>query len=664
MSNWNKSQQTMKKTSLFLLLALALVLSSCDENEGSYAGADPQDGLLLSFSATGEPVTGVSVGADGTTLLEDGDRAVVCVPAAGTSSIYIYSTGTGTFTPETAPIDISGNQAYVCYPAEYFTAPSLPGGAISMTLPETLTALSAGTYGFDNPMAGLLDGSTLSAGTASVQLKNIGSVLRVNLTGADAESGTVSSLEFTSDVNISGTSTLTWNNGVPVLSSFDGAKTVTADCGDYDVTLSATPASFSFFLPAGVQTDLNFIINSADGSDSIPFGRKSALTTGRATLYEVDKTVTFFKEIVASEQSKYYTTAQKDFMYKLTPETAGMKVMLMDSKFYALGERVLSVKYVAESGAISGVKAGDTFLESGASVTMAWASEDPIDRPAVGKSDNPGEFGIHCFPGTYAGKFIVTTNRYTYEFTKSITLAAGELTDVTLDFAFPDAQPVRKVGIMGDSISTFDGALCNPEFGTYYPARDPNVGVAGKEDIAVDSKEKTWWWRLIYENMSYAELDANNSWTGSRVIREFKTGRFNKERMAAGFVDRVHEFIDPDIILIHGGTNDSFNNSPVGEYEWDLPIGQNNVATFRGAYIELIKKLQNDYEGVQLILVIGTHLTTNYAVSVEEIARYFGLPCVSFVGETVEQCTTSHPNARGFKVMADRIYETCKDYLP
>jgi len=353
-----------------------------------------------------------------------------------------------------------------------------------------------------------------------------------------------------------------------------------------------------------------------------------------------------------------------------------MKVLLADSKYYARGERVLSVRYTVDEGNISGVIAADgTVVESGKSVMMTWASAEPVERPVVGSVETPGEYGIHCFPGTYSGKFTVVTNRYTYEFTKAVTLEKGAVTSVTLDFAAPDVQPVRKVGVIGDSISTFDGELCNSEFAVYYPANDPNVGVAGKEDIAIDSKEKTWWWRIIYEKMTCGQLDANNSWSGSKVIHEFKNGRYNKKPMEAGFVDRAYEFVDPDIILIHGGTNDSNNDSPLGEYIWNLPVGQNDITTYRGAYVELIKKLQNRYEGVQIIIIVGDHLLTDYAESTIAIAEHFGLPYVDFataanadgqLGDPVNipKCKGSHPTAEGFTYMVNNIYETCKDYLP
>ena len=213
----------------------------------------------------------------------------------------------------------------------------------------------------------------------------------------------------------------------------------------------------------------------------------------------------------------------------------------------------------------------------------------------------------------------------------------------------------HRVGILGDSISTFEGVLCNSAYGPFYPKDDPNVGV--DPDLAVDRKEKTYWWRLIYEYMPNAELDANSSWGGTRVVHEVK------KDIGAGFVDRAYDFVNPDIIIIHGGTNDKNQSTPLGEYDWDVPVGEGDLSCFRSAYVQLVKMLQEKYEGVQLILLIGDTLTSGYENSIIEIARHFGLPYVDFVGASIPKCKGSHPTAQGMSIMAERIYNTCKDYL-
>ena len=366
--------------------------------------------------------------------------------------------------------------------------------------------------------------------------------------------------------------------------------------------------------------------------------------------------------VVPALQKKVYVESSKDLEGKINKFTSGLIVNLYDSKHFADNERILSVSYTAEAGDIVGFYFGGSFMGAGPKVTMEWASDDSIDRPVVGRRESPGQFGITCIPGEYKGKFTVVTSRYTYDFTKSITLKSGNISFVDLDFSAPDKQPTRKVGILGDSISTFDGALCNSNYHPFYPSRDPNVGKDAAK--AVDTKEKTYWWRLIYDYMEHGELDANSSWSGTCVIHEVKSGRKNNESIGAGFVDRAYDFVDPDIVVIHGGTNDTRQPSPLGTYDYDYPIEQLNDASFRSAYIKIIKMLQARYEGVQIIIIIGDCITASFESSIIEIANHFGIPYVDFVGVAVEKCSGSHPTAPAFDMMAKTIHDKMADYLP
>ncbi len=79
---------------------------------------------------------------------------------------------------------------------------------------------------------------------------------------------------------------------------------------------------------------------------------------------------------------------------------------------------------------------------------------------------------------------------------------------------------------------------------------------------------------------------------------------------------------------------------------------------------ELIKMIQNRYEGVQIIIIIGDRLSTDYEKATIAIAKHFGLPYVNFVGVTIDKCSGSHPTAPAFDKMASMIYEQCIDYLP
>lgn len=316
-----------------------------------------------------------------------------------------------------------------------------------------------------------------------------------------------------------------------------------------------------------------------------------------------------------------------------------IQVQLFDSKYYATDERVLSV----------------SFSGSGEGQNIEWAEADAALQPRIqhGKwKAEVMEFPVD--PGHFSGVFTVVTNRHTYTFSRVFETAQNKKEEVSLDFASPDKQPTRKVGVLGDSISTFKGAVCNASYSCFYPDDDPNVASGNSE--AVDSKQKTYWWILVNDLMKNGVLDANSSWSGKRVIHETSYG------LPAGLLDRVGDFTDPDIILIHGGTNDFNKSTPLGSYDYDLPVEQLDETCFRSAYIKMIKLLQERYEGVQLILIIGDMLSSDYSKSIMSIAAYYKLPYVTF--GKLSKCKGSHPDYSGMKTMAKEIYNKCKDYLP
>jgi hypothetical protein len=115
-------------------------------------------------------------------------------------------------------------------------------------------------------------------------------------------------------------------------------------------------------------------------------------------------------------------------------------------------------------------------------------------------------------------------------------------------------QPENKtrVSIIGDSISTFEGWLPDG-YVKFYPQTS---------NATVVSAAQTYWYKLIYKYMNNARLDMNISWSGTVVARSTDAEYLATDHGAGHcFVER---FIDdgmgnPDVILLHGGTNDVSN---------------------------------------------------------------------------------------------------------
>jgi len=226
-----------------------------------------------------------------------------------------------------------------------------------------------------------------------------------------------------------------------------------------------------------------------------------------------------------------------------------------------------------------------------------------------------------------------------------------------------EAGKKTRVGIMGDSISTFAGELFDQEYRPHYP-RSQDAGTA--DDVT--SVRQTWWGKLVYELMTDAEIDANSSMGGSKVISQPRSGYVSTDHLwDAGMVDRVYDFNTPDIIFIHGGTNDNTLKSELGTIQCDLPIWEVDDFKFRSAYASMVRKLMDYYSDAQLILIIGNSLSEPYAQAIINVAEHYDLPYVSFIGDEIKACASDasgiHPNPVGHAFMAKKIYESCKEYL-
>ena len=344
----------------------------------------------------------------------------------------------------------------------------------------------------------------------------------------------------------------------------------------------------------------------------------------------------------------------------VTPLTSGIVLELLDSKGSWSGKGVSSVVIRSDYGK---PLAGDITLclkesrvgelkHSSDSISFAFAE----GSVKIGTASAPASLSAAILPCSFTGAINLVGEGFTATLSikQPLYLQAGYVKHIQVDMAMADVEaevtkhfPYR-VGIMGDSISTFEGII--PSDHRPYYTNPPASG------CDVDSWQKTYWGQLI-TNYWHCELDVNTSWSGSSVA-DGKEGS-----VRTPFVDhsRLDLFKNPDVIILFGGTNDASasNGIGLGEFNYDTPLDKmNTTKRFRDAYIYVIRYLQEKHPGVIIICIIGTHVTGEYGNSVETIAKHFGLPYVDFRGDTkVTIYSGSHPNAAGHAHKAQRIYE-------
>lgn len=251
------------------------------------------------------------------------------------------------------------------------------------------------------------------------------------------------------------------------------------------------------------------------------------------------------------------------------------------------------------------------------------------------------------------------------------------------------------VSLVGDSITTFEGTLVT-EFdsengGAYYPTGN------------VTSVENQYWHKLIYNKMSNAVLEVNNSLRGSCVVRR-------DTHPDADYAARVglYGLGNPDVILIHGGTNDCTKHSAdyeprPGMYRADMfpgdayagmtPAALPSDADFKAvfdaaeaaatwedivaledgyfiqAYVKLLNMIHFKHPNAKVVIIIGDALTKRAQQALLKIAEHYealyGYKCVNFFGlaDSISKASGAHPDDAGFTFMADRIFEEVGTYI-
>ena len=145
-----------------------------------------------------------------------------------------------------------------------------------------------------------------------------------------------------------------------------------------------------------------------------------------------------------------------------------------------------------------------------------------------------------------------------------------------------EAKYTKSISIFGDSYSTYAGYL-QPDTNFVWYESQP-----GKWRNDVHKVTETWWHQLI-KNNGY-KLCVNNSFSGSTICNtgyvDKKTGK-HQDYSDRSFATRLDNLGNPDIILVCGGTNDSWAGAPIGEYKYS-DWTKEDLYSFRPAIIEFL----------------------------------------------------------------------------
>ncbi|MBR5041835.1 MAG: hypothetical protein IKX67_01205 [Bacteroidales bacterium] len=227
--------------------------------------------------------------------------------------------------------------------------------------------------------------------------------------------------------------------------------------------------------------------------------------------------------------------------------------------------------------------------------------------------------------------------------------------------ADPHVKPkaAKRLSVIGDSISTFKGWI-PAGYSAHYPATDGTLTLVNE----------TYWYRLAHDYMKDCTFDTNISFSGSTVTNttddnyKVRYGSATNAWFKKDFSTRFAEcggMGRPDIILIHGGTNDwahnadplapgvAIRNDATNIYGGTAPdasvmsaiyatadaaktrteINALPDGTFCEAYVKLLCQIKERYPQCKVVCIIGDYLSQSIEQSVLEIAGHYGAKTVN-----------------------------------
>ena len=203
-------------------------------------------------------------------------------------------------------------------------------------------------------------------------------------------------------------------------------------------------------------------------------------------------------------------------------------------------------------------------------------------------------------------------------------------------------KKLGKVFILGDSYSTFEGAVPSNCLSYYRPDIETDV----------DTVEKTWWHQLISETDS--ELLLNTSYSGSTISLSGYEGDYY---YGAAFTSRMDTYISSrffinnpvDTIIIFGGTNDSWIDAPIGNLKYS-DWTEDDLKCIFPAFCYLVDKAKKAVDNI--IVIINSDFKQENTDLFIEACKNYGVKCVAL--EDIDKIE-GHPTELGMKQISEQV---------
>ena len=207
-----------------------------------------------------------------------------------------------------------------------------------------------------------------------------------------------------------------------------------------------------------------------------------------------------------------------------------------------------------------------------------------------------------------------------------------------------NAQNKLRVSILGDSYSTFENYIPQGNEPWYFQKLDTN-----RTDVC--NVRHTWWWQML-TNGGFL-LEKNDSYSGATISY---TGYNDEDYSPRSFITRLPRLGSPDIIIIFGGTNDSWADAKVGNYQYEN-FTRGDMFFYRPALARLLDEAQGRYPNVKIYFVINSELRQDIVESTQTICKHYGIKYIQL--KNIDK-HWGHPTISGMKSIANQILDFIK----
>lgn len=210
----------------------------------------------------------------------------------------------------------------------------------------------------------------------------------------------------------------------------------------------------------------------------------------------------------------------------------------------------------------------------------------------------------------------------------------------------PDVKKTENIFIMGDSYSTFANYI-PAGYATYYKE------VMDSFRPQVTNVNLTWW-KLLAKEMGY-KIVMNDSYSGSTIC----TTHYTTTPLDSCFVKRLDRYINNgffknnhiDTFFIFGGTNDDWNNSPLGMLQYENFTDADLKKVFP-AFCYTLSRLQEVCPKAKIVVIVNTELDSAIGENFAIACQGFGAECIRL--QNISK-TASHPTVLGMEQIATQI---------